>query len=185
MRKKFITVAVAALLLFCVVGGTIAWLKTQTGAVVNTFTAGDINITLMETKREYKMVPGITIEKDPKVTVEAGSEDCWLFVKVDKTDNFDNFMEYEMADGWIELSDADGVWYREVKTTDTEQGFFVLKNNQVTVKSGVTKAMLNNLNDTTYPQLTFTAYAIQQAQFTDANVAWIEAQALDAANLNP
>lgn len=182
MQKKFTSVAVAALLLFCVVGGTIAWLKTQTDAVVNTFTAGDINITLTETERVYKMVPGITIEKDPNVTVEAGSEDCWLFVKVDKMANFDNFMEYEMADGWIELSDADGVWYREVKTTDTEQRIFVLKNNQVTVKSEVTKAMLSNLNDTTYPELTFTAYAIQRARFDDANAAWIEAQKLDTVN---
>lgn len=164
MQKKFTSVAVAALLLFCVVGGTIAWLKTQTDAVVNTFTAGDIDITLTETERVYKMVPGITIEKDPKVTVEAGSEDCWLFVKVDKMANFDNFMEYEMADGWI------------------EQRIFVLKNNQVTVKSEVTKAMLNNLNDTTYPELTFTAYAIQRARFDDANAAWIEAQKLGTVN---
>ena len=125
MQKKFTSVAVAALLLFCVVGGTIAWLKTQTDAVVNTFTAGDIDITLTETDREYKMVPGTTIAKDPKVTVEADSEDCWLFVKVDKTDNFDSFMTYAIADGWEALSGEDGVYYREVKTTDAEREFSV------------------------------------------------------------
>ena len=31
------------------------------------------------------MIPGKTLAKDPMVTVEAGSEACYLFVKVEET----------------------------------------------------------------------------------------------------
>lgn len=85
------------LLVGCAVGGTIAWLTGQTDAVTNTFTVGDINIELDESstttsasgeiKKNYLFVPGDTLEKDPKVTVKANSEDCYLFVKVTSTNN--------------------------------------------------------------------------------------------------
>ncbi|MGN1231703.1 MAG: hypothetical protein ACI4TP_07365, partial [Anaerotignum sp.] len=43
------------------------------------YTYGDINIELEETTgTTYEIVPGNDLTKDPKVTVKAGSEDCWL-----------------------------------------------------------------------------------------------------------
>ena len=72
------------------------------------------DVTLTETEEEYKMVPGYTIHKDPKTTVVKGSEECYLFVKVEKSANFDSYMTYEMADGWTALEGVEGVYYREV-----------------------------------------------------------------------
>ena len=80
LKPMLIAMAVV-LLLGCVTGGTLACLTSTTGAVTNTFTVGDINITLDETTSDYKMIPGYTIAKDPKVTVAANSEKCYLFVK--------------------------------------------------------------------------------------------------------
>lgn len=111
MKKKAIALVVALVLaLCCVVGGTFAWLIAETGAVKNTFTYGDINITLTETTgSEYKMVPGNDISKDPTVTVKAGSEACWLFVEIveggsvtigESTYTFDDFLTYAIASGW-------------------------------------------------------------------------------------
>lgn len=78
MKKRTRALLVAMVLVVgCIIGGTLAWLTTKTDAVVNTFTAGDIDVTLTETKEEYKMVPGRIIHKDPKVTVEKGSEECY------------------------------------------------------------------------------------------------------------
>lgn len=155
------------------VGGTLAWLISRTSPVVNTFTYGDINITLEETDPEdngdptdnsYTMVPGNTISKDPWVTVLAGSEACWLFVKVDESANLDDFIEYTVADGWIALDETDypGVYYREVDAVTEDTAFGVLADDRVTVKENVTKAMLNGLTEDTYPTLTFTAYAVQR-----------------------
>ena len=106
MKKKSLALVLAlAMIVVCVVGGTLAWLIATTPEVKNTFTAGDINITLAESENlDLKMIPGYTIAKDPKVTVKAGSEKCYLFVKVAESDNFDDFMTYTMADGWTALT---------------------------------------------------------------------------------
>ena len=175
MKKKFaLSIAAIALVICCAVGGTLAWLTDKTGPVTNTFTVGNIDITLAETTgNSYKMVPGNTITKDPKVTVEGGSEACWLFVKVEKS-NFDNFMTYTIDSGWTALTDVDGVYYREVAASDNDQAFAVLANNQVTVKDTVTKADMDGLTSSgaTLPTLTFTAYAVQEANIADAATAW-------------
>ena len=66
MKKKTIALVLACVI--CVgigIGGTLAWLTATTDDVTNTFTTSDINITLAETKTDFKMVPGCTIEKDP------------------------------------------------------------------------------------------------------------------------
>lgn len=176
MKKKLTTVLAIVLVVALSVAGTYAYLTDTTGPVKNTFTVGNVNIDLTETTGEfYKMVPGTTIGKDPKVTVEANSEDCWLFVKVEKSDNFDNFLAYDMADGWTKLEE--GVFYRQVPAGTADQDFAVLANNTVSVKPDVTKAMMDGLTDATRPTLTFTAYAIQAAGFeNDAAGAWAVAK---------
>lgn len=167
MKKKSLALVLAlAMIVVCVVGGTLAWLTDKTDPVKNTFTYGDINITLAESDNlDLKMIPGYTIAKDPKVTVKAGSEDCYLFVKVEKSSNFDSFMTYEMADGWQKLTGVEGVdnvYWRVVNTSDKDQIFSVLMNNQVTVKNTVTKDDMNSIKtDADRPTLTFTAYACQ------------------------
>ena len=111
--------------------------------------------------RNITLIPGWTIEKDPKVTVKAGSEACYLFVKLEKSANFDTFMTYVMADGWEALPGNADVYYREVAAATADTTFEVLKGNQVSVKGEVTKAQMNALTADTYPTLTVTAYASQ------------------------
>ena len=162
MKKKSLALLLAiALVVVGVVAGTVAWLTDKTPSVTNTFTTSDINIELKETKNNFQMIPGWNIEKDPKVTVKTGSEACYLFVKLEKSTNFDTFMTYEMADGWTALPGNDGVFYREVAAATADTTFEVLKGNQVTVKDEVTKAQMNDLTADTYPTLTVTAYASQ------------------------
>lgn len=163
-----------------VVGGTVAWLTTQTSDVVNTFTYGDINIKLEETPtddgdedpntNEYEMIPGREIVKDPMVTVLGGSEDCWLFVKLVESEGFDAFMTYEVAEGWTALTGVEGVYYCEVKADDADQVFQVIKEDKVTVLETVTKEQLNAL--TAYPTLTITGYAVQMENIDDVAAAW-------------
>ena len=172
MKKKLtVSLAVLALVACMTAGATLAWLTAKTSSVTNTFTYGDINIELKETTGpSYKMVPGNKIAKDPKVTVKANSEACWLFVKVEKSTNFDEFMTYGIADGWTKLDGVDGVYYREVASPTTDNVFDVLKDNSVTVKTTVTKEQFNSL--TSNPTLTFTAYACQKDNVSTATQAW-------------
>ena len=186
MKKTLITILATVLVCCCAVGGTLAWLMDKTQTVTNTFTVGDIEITLEETEATYKMVPGNDIAKDPKVTVEANSEACWLFVQVTESANFDTYLTYDVRDGWKKLAD-DGdnnelttVYYRTVTTEDAKKGvsYYLLTqgtdtyaNGYVTVKSDVTATQLETA-ETTNPTLAFTAYAVQQDNVADAAAAW-------------
>ena len=168
MKKKATIAVVALALVLCfAIGGTLAWLVDESDKVVNTFTYGDINIDLSETTgNEYKMIPGNDITKDPKVTVDANSEACWLFVKVEKSANYADYLDnYTIADGWNELDGVAGVYYREVDATTAKAGtsYQVLKGNTVTVLDSVEKSDMEAIKNgtTAKPTLTFTAYAVQ------------------------
>lgn len=205
MKKKItVAVLVLALVLCFAIGGTLAWLKTETTPVVNTFTYGDINIGLSESDDlDLKMIPGNSIKKDPVVTVKEGSEACWLFVEVKESENFDAFMTYAIAEGWTlyntttsgsniqtDNTTADTyVIYREVAKTTKDELFYVLagkegyQNGYVTVNDTVTKKMFAALTEATRPTLTFTAYAVQSDNVVDKNnngtaadEAWVIAQ---------
>lgn len=187
--KLVVAMLAVTLLIGCAIGGTVAWLTDKTTAVTNTFTYGDINIELTETKpanQQAKIIPGVNIEKDPKVTVEANSEACWLFVKI-KEENWPTLTEtdrtikkvsYDIATDWKPLEGQAGVYYREVDATTANAGvsYYILKgdmtypNGVVTVSENLTKNEVNSI--TTQPKLTFTAYAVQKDGIADAAAAW-------------
>lgn len=194
-KVKMVAIMLTVVLVLCgIVGGTVAWLTDEAEPVVNTFTYGDIQIDLGETDTEldddddpntndYEMLPGQTIIKDPVVTVKAGSEELWLFVKVVKSENFDTFMEYEMAEGWTALTGVEGVYYRHItaeEVSEQDLEFHIIADDTIKVKESVTKEMLNELDkdpeNPTYPTLTITAYAVQYAGNPTAEEAWAKVE---------
>ena len=98
-KKKFALMAASvALVASTVLFGTLAYF-TDRESVANTFTVGNVDITLSEAKvnqygepekdaddkiirrqagNEYKLVPGRTYTKDPTMTVAAGSEPAYV-----------------------------------------------------------------------------------------------------------
>lgn len=185
--RGLVLVLALALIVGVAGGATFAWLTAKSDTVVNTFTYGDINITLAEsTGSDYKIIPGVDIGKDPKVTVKAGSEACWLFVKVEeekwpeltyvnKDGKAVRKVNYDIADGWTK---GDGtkipanVYYREVAANDADQEFPVLKDNKITVSDTLTKKDIKGISTTTPPKLSITAYAIQKDGMGTAAEAW-------------
>ena len=97
MKKKLMTVLALVLVIAMSVAGTYAYL-TSTDEVVNTFTVGNVAITLDEAKvdangnvvqdaarvkaNSYKLLPGHNYAKDPMVTVKAGSESSYVKMTV-------------------------------------------------------------------------------------------------------
>lgn len=105
MKKKILTVALVVALLCTCFAGTYAYL-TDTHAQKNTFTTGNVLITLDEAKvkldeetgnlvadgtdritdgaeeQKYHLYPAMTVLKDPTITVDAESEDAWVAAKV-------------------------------------------------------------------------------------------------------
>lgn len=181
MKKTLITVLSTVLLCFGFIGTTYAWLVARTEPIMNTFTVGNINITLAEsTPRNNRMLPGAIFTEDPKVTVKANSEDCWLFVKAAKSANFDTFLDISAGDGWIALEGEDGVFYREVaRNENADQVFYILKDNEVRVKTEPTKEQYDAIGEVNRPTITFTAYAVQKLGFDTPAAAWAEAKSLE------
>ena len=201
LNTKMLVLLMAMIMVFgSVIGGTVAWLIAQPEPVVNTFTYGDIDITLTETDtgldddgdgntNSYKMLPGENIKKDPVVTVEAGSEEMWLFVKLEKSANFVEFMTYAVDDSWAVLEGETDVYYRHITAEEIKEHnliVHVLKEDTVTVLESVTKEQLNALDAegaSNYPTMTVTAYAIQHAGSATAADAWAKIE--DAAVSTP
>lgn len=159
------------------VGGTAAWLAAKSDPIASTFTFGDINITLTETDHQEgptKIIPGVDIPKALKVTVQADSVDCWLFVKVVETGTFvPDKVTYSMDNDWIKGDGSQiptNVYYREVNTATTDSVFSVLKDDKITVSNTLTKEEIRNIADD--PTLTFTAYAVQKEGINTAADAW-------------
>lgn len=178
-------IAAIVLAIGCTAGGTVAWLVSKPDPIVNVFTVGNINATLTEAakteKKEFKIVPGVDITKDPVATVKANSEDCYLFVQLTEenwpafteADKTTRKVEYKIADGWTELEK--GVYYRVVTKKDTDQHFDVLQDNQVTVSSTLTKKEANAITST--PKLTVAVYAVQKEGMGSVDKAWAAANA--------
>lgn len=193
--KLVVAMLAVTLLIGCAIGGTVAWLTANTAPVVNTFIYGDINITLTETKpanQQAKIIPGVDIEKDPKVTVKANSEACWLFVKVQESGTFvANKVTYSIADGWTQGDGTNipaNVYYRQVTAATTDTSFNILAgdatypNGVVKVSENLTKAEVNAITAENQPTLTFTAYAVQKDGIDTAADAWAKVPAPTTTN---
>ena len=195
-RSKALLLALCAVLLVAVsVLGTMAYLTSKTQVITNTFTVGDINIALTETKpesRQAKIIPGVDIEKDPKVTVKANSEACWRFVEVKEEGTFvANKVTYSIADGWTK---GDGtkipanVYYRSVGAVTADTGFYVLAGNTdhpngvVIVRDELTKDEVDTITEGNQPKLTFTAYAVQKECIDTAADAWAKVNTTSGSN---
>ena len=172
-KSKTILIAFAAfLLVFATVFTTVAYL-TDTDDVHNTLTVGKVKITLTETETTetsaLKIVPGAAIDYNPTVTVEAGSANCYVFVKVEPTEKLKTvFTDMINTNNWKALDGVANVYCYsaivEKSASDTPLASIVT-NNQLTVSG--------NWNGDTIDldQIKITAYAIQSDYIKGADTA--------------
>ena len=184
-RTKALLLTLCAALLVCAtVLATMAFL-TDTATVTNTFTVGNVGITLDEarvdlygeadgtervTENAYKLIPGKTYTKDPTIHVATGSEDCWLFVKlenglVDITGA--TTIEAQMtAEGWTVIDDTKNIYaYQSIASADAD----------IVVFNTFTLAKDAAVEDYETAEIVVTAYAVQADGFTSAADAWAAA----------
>lgn len=173
----------AVLLVAASVLGTMAYL-TDSKDVKNTFTVGNVAITMDETDvddstpnkerdqaNSYKLMPGHTYTKDPIIHVDANSEDCYLFVKVDnqiaaiEADGHTTVAAQMAAKGWKAVEGKDGIY---VYVGTTAAPVAVKANDNVTVfEQLVIAGTVNGDTLKAYENktITVTAYAVQKDGF--------------------
>lgn len=189
--KALLLMLCAVLLVAASVLGTMAYL-TSTDTVTNTFTVGNVKITLDEKDvdddnntsdnvtvdgvvrdkaNSYKLLPGHTYTKDPVIRVDANSEDCYLFVKVaneitaiESTEEGKSVAAQMAAKGWDAVEGQIGL-YVKMKDGAPE---VVNGGTNVSVFDEFTVAgTVNNTTLASYANKTITvnAYAIQADGF--------------------
>jgi len=153
--RKFLLVACCTLTLVAVsVGATLAYL-TDTEAVTNVFTVGNVDITLDEAlvdangdeitgdganrvlQNTYHLVPGESYDKDPTIHVKANSENCWIFVKVEngiqdiEAAGTTTIAAQMAAKGWHQLMNGKepvkNVYYQSHTQQDTDKDYIVFE----------------------------------------------------------
>lgn len=188
MKKKLLALILSvAVVASIAAAGTLAYLTAQTDDVVNTFTVGDIDLTLTETTgTEYKILPGATVEKDPTVTVLADSENCWVYVLVanELNDTVKGASTLDITDSWELVESVPGMsvqWddtiaiYRlktAVGTASTDQIFPVF--NHVTISGALTNEQNASLEGKTI-QLAAYAHQVDNVDRDTADKAAVEA----------
>ena len=201
LLKALLLVLCAVALVSGSVAGTLAYLSMKTAPVTYTFTSGNINITLTQAvftageQDNGTMLPGKVYTANPVVTVGAGSESCWLFIKIEESigdvvrnvavgegedpstePKFSDYLAYTVMTGWTAVGDtAPGVYYRQVSFSNGAQYFDIITGNKITAIATCTKAQYDKLGGKNL-KLSFTAYAVQQVGFTTVAAAWAEAQ---------
>lgn len=198
IKRTLITVL--AMLLVCVlsVSVTLAYLYDKSATVRNTFSVGNVEITLDEadvddsdddgsttdrdTENNYKLISGATFDKDPTVHVSKYSEESYVFVEVivdaDVAAVLESTGEKSIAaqmtaNGWTNLSG--NIYYYEDtvtgigKAADVDLPVFTT----ITVKSTATGEQLAAAAD---DDITITAYAIQADGLASASAAWTALQ---------
>lgn len=205
-RNKILLLALCMAALIAVsVLGTMAYL-TSTDTVTNTFTVGKVAITLDEAKvndagvavtpaervkaNSYKLMPGHSYTKDPTVHVTDGSENCYIFVKVENgisafeaaneesTDGYKTIATQIITNGWTKLADNDNVYYRSYTNGENAQkSFTVFSNFKIADNANNAEATKTSWNAVTAEntKITVTAYAIQADGFANADAAWAAA----------
>ena len=206
MKKKLMTVLALVLVIAMSVAGTYAYL-TSTDTVKNTFTVGNVAITLDEAKatddgtlvpnadrvkaNSYKLLPGHTYNKDPMVTVKAGSESSYVkmtvtFTKAAALDAIfapngakllSIFNGYNSAN-WIYKGNTEDTanntrtyefWYKDtVEALNADVALDALFDS-ITVPGTINNEQLATIKGMT---ITVNAYAIQADGFADAADAW-------------
>lgn len=184
-KKVFLTVLCAAALVVASVLGTMAFL-TSKDKVNNTFTVGKVAITLDEAKvtdmgapvagadrvkaNTYKLIPGHNYTKDPTIHVAAGSEDSWIFIKVENglTSIINTpTIESQITDnGWTALDGVTGVYYKEYTSAATATDLAVF--GAFKIKDDADVSTYSKAKIDVY------GYAIQKDGFDTAAAAWAE-----------
>lgn len=175
----------SAVLLVCVgIGATFAYLV-SVDSVTNSFTVGNVSITLDEAKvntdgttianekrvqaNKYHLIPGRSYTKDPTVHVSSGSEDCWVFVKlengisaIEKSGSTTIAKQME-TNGWTVVEGETKVYaYRSIVQAGTDVPVF----GSFTIDSAA------NVSTYASAKIEITAYAVQAEGFSSAAAAW-------------
>ena len=185
--KALLLVLCAIVLVVATVFTTIAYMTSKTATITNTFSVGNVKITMDEapvdvygnivegnrvTENTYKLVPNAEYAKDPTIHVIAGSEEAYVFVSVVNgisaiEADGDTTIETQMLiNGWTKHSNVANLWYKATAVDAREEAKDVVVFESFTLAAD---AAVDSYKDAS---ITLVGYAIQKEGFVTAEDAW-------------
>lgn len=171
MKKTLTILATLALVAAISIGGTLAYLTAKTDAVTNTFTFGNMSLTLDETyEKDSKIYPGAKIAKTPVVSVGAKSEPCYVYAKIDN--GFGTYAKLDISDDWSLVSGTTNIYrYKDVvdnSASDTAEALTALF---TTVTIDGESVTTENIEDVAGSKIVIDAFAYQANGTADTDAA--------------
>ena len=120
MKKKIMAAALAVCMMATLVAGMTLAYFTDTESKTNTFTVGNVDITLTEpswlgdtSEDAVRLIPGKTIAKDPTITVATTSQTAYTFMKVQLSADFLELLNtWATAQKVTDPSAVIGAWFK-------------------------------------------------------------------------
>lgn len=187
MKNKKITVTVVALTatILIALGGTLAYLSSETNTLENKFTPGqDVKITIEEPcwdETKAKITPGADIAKNPTVIVKKQTEACYVRVKVVIPNKLASIMEPLVINKKFTLdanrttvgSNSTTYYYNYNEIVDADDTDIKLPAlfTKVSIKKSAKYEDYKDLKAEDL-HIDVTGQAVQSEGFADANAAW-------------
>ena len=181
-KKKIVSLCLAAVLVVMAIAGATVAYFTDTDAKDNTFTVGNVDITLTEPNWESSgsvdapdVYPGEPLAKDPTVT-NSGKNPCFVRISVANLDQFDNkgdityrtnYQTGALGADWVLHTDGYFYYTKVLNINESTTALF----DQIVMPTGLTG------NETTLP-ITVTAQAVQ-AQGAKPSFTAVQAMTVD------
>lgn len=182
-KKKIVSLCLAAVLVVMAIAGATVAYFTDTDAKDNTFTVGNVDITLTEPNWESSgsvdasdVYPGEPLAKDPTVN-NSGKNPCFVRIKVKNLDQFDakgdiiyrtDYVNGKLGTDWVLHTDGYFYYTKVLAVGDTTDALF----DQIVMPTGLTG------NETTTLPITVTAQAVQ-AQGAKASFAAVQTMTVE------
>ena len=181
-KKKIVSLCLAAVLVVMAIAGATVAYFTDTDAKENTFTVGNVDITLTEPNWESSgsvdapdVYPGEPLAKDPTVT-NSGKNPCFVRISVANLDQFDNkgdityrtnYQTGALGADWVLHTDGYFYYTKVLNINESTTALF----DQIVMPTGLTGG------ETTKP-ITVTAEAVQ-AQGAKPSFAAVETMTVE------
>lgn len=181
-KKKIVSLCLAAVLVVMAVAGATVAYFTDTDAKDNTFTVGNVDITLTEPNWESSgsvdapdVYPGEPLAKDPTVT-NSGKNPCFVRISVANLDQFGtkgdityrtDYVAGKLGENWVLHTDGYFYYTKVLAINETTDALF----DQIVMPTGLT-------GGETAEDIVVTAEAVQ-AQGAKPSFSAVEAMTVD------
>lgn len=180
-KKKIVSLCLAAVLVVMAVAGATVAYFTDTDSKDNTFTVGNVDITLTEPswntngQESDDVYPGEPLAKDPTVTND-GANPCFVRIKVENLDQFDqkgmityrtDYVTGKLGTDWVLHTDGYFYYTKVLAVGETTDALF----DQIVMPTGLTGGEAAE-------DIVVTAQAVQ-AQGAKASFAAVEAMTVE------